>query len=138
TRAAADASRALLGRLGARVRPGLERIRLAADQLRPLALPPVQILDDGLRQVAPVLDTLALAERLDHDEPAGPQPVELAAVVRGAVLAAGPSVAERGQHLTVSLPLQPEWLAGDRNLLARALAGLLDNAARHSSPGARV
>jgi PAS domain S-box-containing protein len=120
-------------RLARRVRPGLERASHAAAQAR------AETIDAELRQVVSAFDTLALVERLAREElQVGDEPVELETVVQRAVAAVRRAVEQRGQHLTVYLPLQPAWLRGEAILLAEALAGLLDNAARYSAPGAQV
>jgi K+-sensing histidine kinase KdpD len=56
------------------------------------------------------------------------RPLELDAVVEQAVAAAHLLLRERGQHLTVSLPLQPEWMRADGERLAQVLAALLEDA----------
>lgn len=66
------------------------------------------------------------------------QPVELAELVQRVVAAVEPVVEAQRQHLTVYLPLQPEWLLADAGLLAQALAVLLESAARHNAPGSEV
>jgi PAS domain S-box-containing protein len=66
------------------------------------------------------------------------RPVELDTVVEQAVAAAHLLLRERGQHLTVSLPLQPEWLQADPERLAQALAALLEQAGSRTPPGGTV
>ncbi len=76
--------------------------------------------------------TLATTERgLEHREP-----VDLAAVVDTAVDASGPAL-ERAS-LTVSLQLEPAAISGDRTIIDRLVANLLDNAAQYNETGGQV
>jgi two-component system, OmpR family, sensor histidine kinase MprB len=74
-----------------------------------------------------------LMERARGDEPAAePQDVRLDALVREAVARAG----RHATHVRFEAELQPAVLEGIPDRLARAVNNLLDNAARHSPPGA--
>jgi signal transduction histidine kinase len=76
--------------------------------------------------------TLVSSERgLDHTET-----LDLAAIASEALLTAGPEIERRGLRLTSSLAPAPT--AGDRALLERLIANLIDNAVRHNCDGGRV
>ncbi len=64
--------------------------------------------------------------------------VELAAVVRGAVEAAHPSVEAQAHELTVTLPPQPIHLDADAVRLAQVFSNLLTNAAKYTERGGRI
>jgi signal transduction histidine kinase len=60
-------------------------------------------------------------------------PVDLATAVEDALDAAGPAIAERQIELEASL--EPAPTNGDRVLLERMVANLVDNSAQHNQPG---
>jgi signal transduction histidine kinase/ActR/RegA family two-component response regulator len=64
--------------------------------------------------------------------------MDLAAVVADAVRDALASPAARGHNLVVHLPPEPLPVEGDRALLGKALAHLLDNAVKFTPPGGEV
>jgi signal transduction histidine kinase len=88
-----------------------------------------------------VLETFSAILRIGQIESgarrAGFKPVDLADVARDVVDAFLPAAEEGGRtlaaDLVVALPL-----SGDRELLAQMVANLIDNALRHTPPGARV
>jgi signal transduction histidine kinase len=72
--------------------------------------------------------TLARSERgLEHHDD-----VDLAETLRGALTAIAPNARARGLRLTSRL--RPSPVRGDRALLERLAANLLDNAVRHNTP----
>jgi signal transduction histidine kinase len=76
--------------------------------------------------------TLASSERgLEHREP-----VDLAAIVEIVFAASRPQI-ERAS-LEPSSQLEPATISGDRALIKRLVANLVDNAVRYNEPGGRV
>jgi signal transduction histidine kinase len=67
-----------------------------------------------------------------------PEPLDLAALARGAAEAFAPVAEGRGQAIDLELPDAPVAIAGDRELLRRVLQNLIDNALRYSPHGSRV
>ena len=64
------------------------------------------------------------------------EPVDLASAARTALATAAPEAAARDIH--VDLDLQPAPLEGDRPLIERLVANLVENAVRHNEPSGRV
>jgi signal transduction histidine kinase len=62
-----------------------------------------------------------------------PEPVDLAAVVYGAVETHAEEAASRGVEIETSV--EPVPISGDRRLIERLVSNLLDNALRHNDPG---
>jgi hypothetical protein len=135
-RAAREAARDaenVLERLAARCRPVLERIE------KDLSSRPAGELAPQVRRLCLWVDGLETACRLARgDLSLNRQPVELGPVIDRAVAAMEPLLAARRQHLTVALPLGPEWLWAGPTHLELILAGLLDYAAGRTEPGGHV
>jgi signal transduction histidine kinase len=76
--------------------------------------------------------TLASSERgLDRREP-----VDLAAAAEQALLSIGPEAARQGLQVTSSIEVAP--LTGNRALVERMIANLIENAVRYNVPGGSV
>jgi PAS domain S-box-containing protein len=90
----------------------------------------------ALTLIAESLETMAALAggRLSLDR----QPVELEALLKRAVEAVQPFLEGRGQRLTLSLPLTPEWILADPVRLEHILVQLLHNALRHSETGGHI
>ena len=113
---------------------GLRRARMAVD----LAFDG----SDGLvrslvseQQLEELIDSLIALARGEQAVQRG-EPVDLAEVTR-ALLQARTHEIER-QHLRGDAELDPAWTDGDRHLLERLVANLLDNAIAHNTPGGRL
>ncbi|HEY3775075.1 MAG TPA: HAMP domain-containing sensor histidine kinase [Solirubrobacteraceae bacterium] len=65
--------------------------------------------------------------------PSTQEPIDLATAAEDALDAAGPAIAERG--LTVEAGLEPALTQGDRVLIERMVANLVENAVRHNHAG---
>lgn len=66
------------------------------------------------------------------------KPVEMRELVEHTVAASQALVAERGQHVQLSLPEQPVWVRGDRVRIAQCLTNLLRNAVKYTEEGGRI
>jgi signal transduction histidine kinase len=64
------------------------------------------------------------------------EPVDLAVAARTATAHTGGEAAARG--VAVELDLEPARMEGDRPLVERLVANLIENAIRHNEPGGRV
>jgi signal transduction histidine kinase len=134
----------LLTWLTNRVLPALTRAGRAAEvsAAAPLHSPGrafAALVDDAMRPALNAFAIVTLAERLGRGEVhARLEPIELEALVRGVVDAVDRSIASQGQHLTVKLPLGPQWLRADAELLTQALTQLLNNAANHAGRDATI
>jgi signal transduction histidine kinase len=65
--------------------------------------------------------------------PTGQEPIDLATAAEDALDATRPAIAQR--HITVDAALEPALASGDRVLLERMIANLVENAVRHNNPG---
>ena len=66
------------------------------------------------------------------------QPVDLAQVLRTAIEANQPLIAEKGHRLEVSLPTTPVTLDADATRLVQVFSNLLNNATKYTEPGGRI
>lgn len=99
----------------------------------------VEALERSARQQARLADDLLEVARIVAGTmPLEAAPLDLAAVVRGAVLDVLPAADTKGIALVLSAADQPMPATGDGGRLARALASVLDNAIRFTPHGGRV
>lgn len=128
----------LLDRLSSTVRPMLGPLQETVRAIK-AGLDDGQVADALARQVQRLRMLLSGAATAAHvgrgNLAIAPRPVEVSTVLERAVAEVTAFVKERGHHLTVALPLQPEWVAADADRLVEALSQLLDNAARYTPPG---
>jgi signal transduction histidine kinase len=82
-----------------------------------------------------LLDSLMVLARSQQTLPRR-EPVDLASAARTAAAHIGPEAAMR--DVRVRLDLEPAPLLGDRPLVERLVANLVENAVRHNEPGGRV
>ena len=93
----------------------------------------VRLLADGARRLRRANEDLVLLERLATDDRGSqPEAVDLAS------LAADARLASAARDRDVSLPPAPVPATVDRRLACHVLEALLDNAARHTHPDARI
>jgi signal transduction histidine kinase len=99
------------------------------------------IIPQTLCDIDSILETFGALLRIAQIESgacqAGFRPVHLGEVLRNVVEVYQPACEERGQTLEMHIETSPDVL-GDRELLTQLFANLLDNASRHSPPGARI
>jgi signal transduction histidine kinase len=90
-----------------------------------------------LDRVDHLLDGLLVLARAQHGAPAGTVPVDLADLVTAALRERAADVTARGLTVTVDVP--PRTVAqGNRPLLARLVANVVDNAVTHNEDGGWV
>jgi signal transduction histidine kinase len=134
--AATDREQAMEGRLEelARERRAAEdRLDQMIDRLRPL------VAERRLTELTRVIDAFWVAIRFSRSNlPLHKQAVELGSVIEHAASATSDTLKARGQHLTVSLPLETEWLWGDPPRLEQLLAEFLQSASERAKPEARM
>lgn len=91
-----------------------------------------QVIEETDRLLATFNALLAIARAEAGQAGEGLQPVEAAGVVREVAELYEPSVEEAGGSMTVSAEGE-HWIAADRELLAQALANLIDNALKYGA-----
>lgn len=84
-----------------------------------------------------VMELLALAHSEAAEAAINRQPVELGALVQSTTDALRPLVRTKALQLQVAAQT-PVWIHGERRLLERVVANLLDNAVRHTPPQGHV
>ena len=94
-----------------------------------------QVLEETDRLLATFNALLAIARAEAGQVGEGLKPVEAAGVVREVAELYEPSVEEAGGTLTVTAD-GDHWVEADRELLAQALANLIDNALKYGGDGA--
>jgi PAS domain S-box-containing protein len=123
-----------IDRVTERFRPTLTRLRDAALQRESWEVMTYQI-----GRFARLVENVWVVSRLARDDlTLTVQPVELAGLIDWTVQTFSPLLQSRRQHLTVSLPLEPESILGDAERLEQVLNELLDNAARYTAPGGNI
>lgn len=127
------------------LRPVLGRLREAVHVVRQeldnagRLQEPGEWLEQQVRRLTMTLDDLWVITRLARgDLTLRREPVELGTWIQQAVAASCPLLHTRGQHLTVSLPLGPEWVLADAARLDQVLVHLLDHVASSSEPGGAI
>ena len=116
-----------LSRLKARAEDAL-RSGSTADHRQALE----QVLEETDKLLATFNALLAIARAEAGQVGEGLQPVDASEVVREVAELYEPSVEEAGGSITVSID-GPHWVAADRELLAQALANLIDNALKYGA-----
>ncbi len=67
-----------------------------------------------------------------------PEPIQLSAIIRGAIEIAQPKIDAQRHKLAVSMPQDEIQLSGDRVRLIQAISNLLDNAAKYTPEGGSI
>ncbi len=119
------------------LRNGLELLRLCGD---PATSERTRLMmDRQLRQMVRLVDDLLDVSRVSRGKiELRREDVELAAVLRMAVEASQPLMAERGHQLMVELACERVLVHADATRLAQVFCNLLNNAARYTDRGGRV
>jgi len=118
------------------IRQKLEGIRRAAD-VDPGVLAACQEIDADIDELLRTFDAmLRLAEIENSPDLIGRGPVDIAEVVRRVADAYRPDIEASGRELDVSLA--PAKVAADADLVAQAVANLIENALRHTPAGAKI
>jgi signal transduction histidine kinase len=125
------------------LRTPLTRFSYKLEQLRAMAegdeilKQAVAGLETDLGEILRTFDALLQLSEIEGQNRSGPPPiVDLAGVVRKVVEAYRPDIEESGRHLT--LREGEVCILGDEDLLAQALANVLENALRHTPKGSLI
>jgi signal transduction histidine kinase len=134
-----------LAMLGHELRNPLAPIRNAVEIMRKPDVPDSaivrgrDIIDRQVDHLARLVDDLLDVSRIVQGKISlVAVPLDLAAVVRQAVEASRPLIAERRHELSVSLPEVPVQINGDLVRLAQVISNLLNNAAKYTDPGGQI
>ena len=118
-----------------RVRQRLERLRADAEHDPELAAG-VQRIDDDLSEILRTFDALLQLAEIGVRDVSRDRPFDLAEVAVRVGEAFRPDIEDGGRRL--DLHVAPAAVRGDAQLVAQAVANLLENAVRHCPPGTRV
>lgn len=98
-------------------------------------------IERALGELDAILDTFSALLRIAQIEGGarriGFRPVDVAALAAEVVEAFAPS-AEEGRRALAVETAEPLWVEGDRELLTQMLVNLVENALRHTPPGAQI
>lgn len=142
--AASHAKDELLSMLGHELRNPLNAIVTSVEVLRaapagsPVAESARGVLARQTRKLAAMVDELLDVGQVMADEVVlSIQPIELGALVEGAVANARDRARDRSHELTVVAEANV-WVRGDARRLGQVMAHLLDNAITYTPPGGRI
>jgi len=97
------------------------------------------VVERQARHMARLLDDLLDVSRITHGRiMLRTEVLDVRETTRSAIESLGPLMAERDTHLTVDLPDEPVFVAGDPARLQQIQANLLGNASKYSPRGADV
>jgi PAS domain S-box-containing protein len=97
------------------------------------------VLQRQVQHMARLVDDLLDVARLTRGQfELRKESTDLQAVVSQAALMVSPLVDERGQELSISLPIQPVHLEADPARLEQVIVNLLRNATKYTGPGGRI
>lgn len=143
--AATEALRQVSSDIAHDLRTPLQRIAVTLDELR-MRLPETgetadlaaRASEEAERAVAVFRALLQIAQIEGGSPAARFAPVDLGEVARRVADLYEPAAEDRGDDLRLILPELPTMVRGDADLLGQALANLIENALRHTDPGARI
>ncbi|WP_432830341.1 PAS domain S-box protein [Dactylosporangium sp. CA-092794] len=108
----------------------------------PVAPPQARLLaavERNARRLLALIEDLLMLSRIEAGAvKVNARPVQIRAVVAGALEALQAVRARRAVHLDVDLPEDPLFVEGDRAQLERVVINLLDNALKFTPPGGRA
>ena len=143
--AATEALRQVSADIAHDLRTPLQRISVLLADLRervPAETPAAALADQAgteAERATSVFHALLQIAQIEGGSPAQRfEPVDLSGVARELAELYEPAADEAGVTLQTSLGEAPVTVNGDRNLIAQALANLLENALRHAGTGATV
>ena len=122
----------------------LESEQNGPERVRGAAAPGVvneasRVVERQARHMARLLDDLLDVSRITHGRIVlRTEVLDVRETTRSAIESLGPVMAERDTHLTVDLPDEPVYIAGDPARLQQIQANLLSNASKYSPRGADV
>jgi signal transduction histidine kinase len=98
-----------------------------------------QIAERQVRQMTRLMDDLLDVARISQGKmELRKKVIDVAQVIDRAVEACRPSVQERKQNLTVTVPKRPLWIKGDAARIEQAIANLLNNATKYTQTGGQI
>ncbi|MHB0874867.1 MAG: ATP-binding protein [Anaerolineae bacterium] len=89
-------------------------------------------------EVSGMLDSLVDLNSIEMGEGARLERCSVAAAIEAALASVRPEVEKRQHNLRLSLPQAPLFVDADRTLLPRAIAALIDNAAKYMADGGTI
>jgi len=120
-----------------RLRQRLEHTRTRASTVQEFK----DVLEHAIVQTDSILETFGALLRIAQIEATGPAanrvPVDVSRLLRGIVEDFAPAAEDRGHKLVADVE-NGITLRGDCELLTQMVANLVDNAIRHTPPGARI
>ncbi len=141
--AATEALRQVSADIAHDLRTPLQRISVLLADLRDRLDPGTEAAElagragDEAERATAVFHALLQIAQIEGGSPAQHfEPVDLVAIARELVELYEPAAEEAGVTLKTALPGHPVLVTGERNLIAQALANLLENALRHAGDGA--
>ncbi|MBI1903192.1 MAG: response regulator [Planctomycetia bacterium] len=134
-----------LAMLGHELRNPLAPIQSAVEMMKLRALddPALErardIVERQVHHMTRLLDDLLDVARITRGKiRLAKEPIELAVIVAQAVETCRPLIEARQHRLSVGLPADAVWLAGDATRLVQVVANLLHNAAKYTEPGGQI
>jgi signal transduction histidine kinase/ActR/RegA family two-component response regulator len=116
----------------------LHLLRLSNDA-GPATLRIHEILDQQVNHMVRLVDDLLDISRITSGKiELRKEPVELAAIIAGAVETSRPHIEAAGLQLALSLPPEPITLEADPVRLGQVIANLLNNAAKYTAAGGQI